>query len=152
MKIEEFKEEQIFTKRAAERIIYGTNNYCVSDIYVDEGADKVVVQIAKSTRLIVLGAQDFLDDFICIRRKKAEKLEIKQKTEHGYLVYNPENNNQYEVVTSVNALACQCKDYDNQVKALNKGCCKHGYKVLNHLGFKKLKDYINHNHSHSDVA
>lgn len=152
MNIEEFKQEHIFTKRAAERIIYGDNNYCVSDIYVDEGADKVVVLVAKSTRLIVLEAQDFINDFVSIRRKRAENLEIQRHTEHGYLVYNPENNNSYEVITSANALACECKDYEKQIKALNQGCCKHGYKVLNHLGYNKLKDYIQANHSQTMAA
>jgi hypothetical protein len=37
---------------------------------------------------------------------------------------------------------CTCPDYEVQVKEFGKGCCKHAYAVLNFLGFKSLKDFM----------
>lgn len=139
------QQELIFTSRAAERIVYGTTNYRISDLYLDSGAKKVVVQVARSNRLIVLDVRDFIANFIETRIEKAKKLKIVRQTDICYIVYNPQNSHSYGVTSHGDRLVCECQDYQNQVEAWGKGCCKHGYKVLNHLGFDKLADYIKAN-------
>lgn len=140
-------EELIFTSRAAERIIYGTTNYSVCDLYIDRAAQRIVVQIANSNRLIVLEAREFLDNFVSTRQKKATKLEIKKQVSWGYVVYNPENNHTYTVTPASKSAVCSCPDYQKQIEAIGRGCCKHGYRVLQHLGHKTLSEYIDANKS-----
>jgi hypothetical protein len=37
---------------------------------------------------------------------------------------------------------CTCDDFNNQLEFWGRGCCKHGYAVLAHLGFGSLRDYM----------
>ena len=52
----------------------------------------------------------------------------------------------YDLTLESNAVTCTCQDYTNQVQYLNPTslkCCKHGYAVLNLLGFSSLSAYVN---------
>lgn len=40
------------------------------------------------------------------------------------------------------AINCDCEDYNRQIDTIGRGCCKHGYAVLNHLGFGSLREYV----------
>lgn len=37
---------------------------------------------------------------------------------------------------------CTCPDFENQIKEFGKGCCKHAYAILNHLGYGSLRDFV----------
>ena len=46
---------------------------------------------------------------------------------------------------------CTCEDFKNQVHILKRGICKHGYAVLNHLGFDSLSDYLERDRTYERV-
>ena len=56
--------------------------------------------------------------------------------------YRVAGHNTHHVVATPTAMVCDCEDYLNQVGAWGKGCCKHGYAVLGHLGYGSLSEYI----------
>jgi hypothetical protein len=37
---------------------------------------------------------------------------------------------------------CTCDDFNNQLEFFGRGCCKHGYAVLNSLGCQSLEHYL----------
>jgi hypothetical protein len=48
----------------------------------------------------------------------------------------------YQLYARADRVTCTCEDYKNQSNILGRGICKHGYAVLNHLGYESLSDYI----------
>jgi hypothetical protein len=59
-----------------------------------------------------------------------------------FTVRNESKGSAYVVDASPSSLNCTCEDYKNQIQFLGRGCCKHGYAVLNKLGFNSLAKYI----------
>ena len=59
-----------------------------------------------------------------------------------FTVRNESKGSAYVVDASPSSLNCTCEDYKNQIQFLCRGCCKHGYAVLNKLGFNSLAKYI----------
>jgi hypothetical protein len=88
--------------------------------------------------------QAFRNHFVDRRKEEAKRIDI---------VVNPHNQNQFSAISNQSSsiykleaqadrIACTCEDYRNQRNILKGGICKHGYSVLNHLGFTSLSDYL----------
>jgi len=87
----------------------------------------------------------FKQHFVDRRKAEAKGLVITQNIFEScsYAVRNEVRNSVYKVNLRDDAIACECDDYKNQVAFFGRGCCKHGYAVLNQIGFNSLKDYLN---------
>lgn len=59
-----------------------------------------------------------------------------------FTVRNENKGSAYVIDCSPSRLNCTCEDYKNQVEFIGRGCCKHGYAVLNKLGFSSLAKYV----------
>jgi len=86
----------------------------------------------------------FKQMFVEFRKAGAKTLTVTANlfVPNTYTVRNEAKNSTYQVLTTGNAVTCECEDYNAQVQAFKKGVCKHGYAVLNHLGYNSLADYV----------
>ena len=57
----------------------------------------------------------------------------------------------YELFTHDSSVSCNCEDFKNQMRFIGKGVCKHGYAVLNFLGFGSLAEYVDRDRSYEKV-
>lgn len=85
----------------------------------------------------------FKKNFVDRRKADAQELEVKAGN-NGFFVINPKKGTSYHCRAWIDSIDCLCEDYKNQIIHFTKGCCKHGYAVLNHLGFSNLNSYIEH--------
>ena len=86
---------------------------------------------------------DFLCHFADWRRSQSKELVTDRLMPDVFAVINEKKKSKYVVKIALDAIACTCEDYKNQVKFLRKpGVCKHGYAVLKSLGVTKLSEYI----------
>ena len=87
----------------------------------------------------------FLNHFADRRREAAKEINIILDLDDPDLFMAFGNNSTskvYRVTKTLNRIICDCKDYTNQKNILQRGICKHGYAVLNHLGYTHLNDWI----------
>lgn len=84
----------------------------------------------------------FKQHFVKWRKKQANSLCISKIHETHYRVVNPKKNSAYTVWLFHDGPDCECEDYKNQIAILGKGCCKHGYSVLQFLGYDRPSDYL----------
>ncbi|MGK7957464.1 MAG: hypothetical protein AB4063_19750 [Crocosphaera sp.] len=61
-----------------------------------------------------------------------------------FTVRNESKNTSYIVKQNLDSLPCTCQDFENLSNdfGTNQVLCKHGYAVLNSLGFGTLRDYL----------
>lgn len=78
------------------------------------------------------------------RMRAAQALSAHQWADvpHWWTVRNPANNNSYPVVLAPAGPVCRCDDDRNQRHLLGKGICKHGYAVLQAMGYGSLSAYL----------
>ncbi len=78
------------------------------------------------------------------RRAKSKGLKVTERLDcpNAYTVRNEYKESTYIVETRADGVFCECHDFSNQLTFLGRGCCKHGYAVLNSLGFGSLYQYI----------
>lgn len=88
-----------------------------------------------------LSVQAFYKCFVKDRQERSKTIEVTQNpfADRIYTARNP-NGHTYAVILSDRA-ECQCRDYREQINFLGRGMCKHGYAVLNHLGFSSLTEW-----------
>lgn len=101
-----------------------------------------------------LGVNEFDKHFTDRRKEEAKKL-ITHHHESGDFVevFNPEKLSCYRVFYGIDSLDCECEDYKNQVKFnLEKPLCKHGWAVLEMLGYQDIEAYIGNNQWEIDVS
>jgi len=91
-----------------------------------------------------LSTKLFKSNFVDHRKNEAQKLEIEPKGQSFFEVKNPEKGTIYRLHAFCEGILCGCEDYRNQTNFYKKGCCKHGYAVLQYLGFNSLSEYTNH--------
>jgi hypothetical protein len=92
-----------------------------------------------------LSFTSFKKNFVDRRQEDSQELEVKHiEKNHKYKVINSKKNSSYTCRAYTDGVECECEDYRNQIMFFKKGCCKHGYAVLSHLGFKNLGDYVEH--------
>jgi hypothetical protein len=95
---------------------------------------------------IYLTVRDFQVSYAEERKERAKGLKVTQRLddECAFTVRNENKNHVYTVDCLNKAIRCNCPDFEISTKAMNtdKVCCKHGYAVLNLLGYGSLKEYI----------
>jgi len=134
-------EELVFSRAAAARIL-GITVEQIKRVEVWVYVVLVVPHAGHGLRPRFVSKQAFKVHFAEFRRQSALGLLVTSQRGHEFRVLNPKNNNQYKVRFTDKACTCECEDYKNQVKFLGRGCCKHAYRVLFHLGFKSLAEYV----------
>ena len=89
---------------------------------------------------------EFYRNFVFSRQQRSKQLSA-QATAYSnvWIVTNPKNRKRYPVRATADSIECKCRDYQKQQEILGKGCCKHGYRILNYLGYQDLKAYMNRN-------
>jgi len=133
--------EQLLYSRSAAARIFGVGVEHVKKVEVWPKVVLVVFQ-GCGRRPRFVSKQTFKFHFTEFRRQSALGLLVVGQQGSKFDVLNPSNGHQYQVVVATSGIKCTCEDYQNQIQYLGRGCCKHAYRVLFHLGFKTLKDYI----------
>jgi hypothetical protein len=136
------RENLIYSASAASRIlgiIYGQSRIVVREWF------SVIWVWVPGHRPQFMSKAVFKRHFVERRKAAARALRV---TPHlmdraAFTVRNEDKGSTYTVQMVPTGLACKCEDYRNQVQFLGQGCCKHGYAVLNHLGFNNLSSYLN---------
>lgn len=77
-----------------------------------------------------------------VESRKARINQVVIDFSDGTTAINKDNGHVYKLIQESDGIYCQCQDYANQRKAFSKGCCKHGYALLNELGFNSLAEYV----------
>ena len=93
-------------------------------------------------RFVSLSA--FKQAFVLRRMKAARPLKAEQWAEvpAWFTVRNEEKGSSYPVELGSAGPVCECEDYRNQQAFFGKGVCKHGYAVLQALGYGSLAGYL----------
>ena len=84
----------------------------------------------------------FTNHFVEWRKQQSEALKTTRLDLYSFQVHNSKSNSTHYLDAKPTTVQCSCEDYQNQIKHIGKGCCKHGYAVLNLLGFERLSDYV----------
>ena len=102
----------------------------------------VIFEKGRGLRPKFLSKKVFYSSFVEDRKARSRLIEITQNpfANRVYTARNTTSNHSYTVIVS-DAIECQCADYRSQISFVGRGCCKHGYAVLNHLGFNSLSDW-----------
>ena len=89
-----------------------------------------------------LSKKKFYSSFVEDRKSRSKTIQVTPNpfADKIFTAKNPANGHAYTVIVS-DAIECQCADYRSQISFVGRGCCKHGYAVLNHLGFNSLSDF-----------
>jgi hypothetical protein len=104
---------------------------------------KVIWVWVKGKRPTFISKAKFTQHFVDRRKEQSKDIQALQHSDTNFTAFNLESGSRYAVDVSKTAIACSCEDYRNQVQFFGRGCCKHGYAVLEYLGFNSLKDYLN---------
>ena len=120
----------------------GINKALIQCIW-QSGKD-AIVQLLDGSELHVK-KYDALVAMSQIRRERSRALTVTKHltNTNGFTVRNESKDSCYRLELTDNALSCECQDYQNLKEELgSKVCCKHGYAVLNLLGYSTLKDCL----------
>lgn len=104
---------------------------------------KVCLVIFRGQRPRFMSRAAFIQHFVQMRKAQAQALTAQQwgcKPIH-FTVRNKAKGTEYHLEAKGDRIDCRCEDYSNQIKFLGRGCCKHGYAVLDLLGFDSLQAY-----------
>lgn len=98
----------------------------------------------KGKRPTFMGKKLFKQHFAKWRKAQSRGLKVTERLDvaNAYTVRNLHKDTAYIVEACAERVFCTCDDMNNQLQFFGKGCCKHGYAVLSHLGFSSLADYI----------
>ncbi|MGF1461081.1 MAG: SWIM zinc finger family protein [Leptolyngbyaceae cyanobacterium] len=98
----------------------------------------------KGHRPTFISKADLKQHFVDHRKAEAQALTVTDwlRDPPRYTVTNPQTQSQHLVQEYRDRLDCDCEDYRWQQQFIGRGCCKHGYAVLQHLGFTSLADFV----------
>lgn len=104
----------------------------------------VVWVCARGQRPTFISKKALKVHFVERRKADARALEVTDwlRDPARYTVTNPQSGSHYSVEGRSDRLDCECEDYHWQLRFLGRGCCKHGYAVLQYLGFASLSSYV----------
>lgn len=93
-------------------------------------------------RFVSLAA--FKQAFVMRRMKAATALKAEQwpGAPRYFTVSNADKGSRYPVDLGEAGPVCRCEDFKNQQQFWGRGVCKHGYAVLQALGFGSLREYL----------
>jgi uncharacterized Zn finger protein len=125
-------------------IAYSVENVKIENDYID-------VEYRVNPKLNRLNRQtlyksDVAKEFVTRKQQAAKTLLVHRVKQDYYLVENFQKQTMY-LVHHINRLdfICNCPDYQNMKNhGLDHPVCKHGYAVLNSMGYESLQDYLNH--------
>ncbi|MDB9526906.1 SWIM zinc finger family protein [Oscillatoria sp. CS-180] len=112
-------------------------------VQIREFLDVIWVWV-KGDRPTFISKTDFKHHFVERRKEDARELEVTDwlRDPPRYTVTNPNSGSQHVVSEYADRLDCDCEDYRWQQQFIGRGCCKHGYAVLQYLGFDSLKTFV----------
>lgn len=89
----------------------------------------------------------YTQEFVNSRKRTAATLRILgQRRSHFGTIYSAESsqpgNAPYQVEVCSDRISCTCEDWANQAERWGNAACKHVYRVLDHLGYSRLSDYL----------
>jgi len=98
----------------------------------------------KGHRPTFVSKSDLKAHFVEHRKAEARSLQVTDwlRSPARYTVTNPQTGSQHVVTEQADRLDCNCEDYYWQQQFIGRGCCKHGYAVLQYLGFDSLRSYV----------
>ncbi len=99
---------------------------------------------ARGQRPTFISKTELKAHFVERRKEEARSLEVTDwlRSPACYTVTNPQSRSKHQVMGHRDRLDCDCEDYRWQQQFFGRGCCKHGYAVLQYLGFDSLRDYV----------
>ncbi|MBD2259809.1 hypothetical protein [Pseudanabaena sp. FACHB-2040] len=105
---------------------------------------KVIWVAVKGQRPTFISKAQMKSHFVQHRQAEAAQLQVTDwlRDPGQFTVTNPESQSRHQVSCLRDRLECDCEDYYWQRQAFGRGCCKHGYAVLNYLGFDSLRTYL----------
>ena len=129
----------IYTRKAASRLLK-VEYEAIEFVYV---ADNFVLVGLYNTS-VKLDKAEFTTLFVNDRKARSKSLTVTKKVNSSinYTVRNEDNGHRYSLKLYPDSVHCQCADYQKQIEAIGKGCCKHSYALLNQLGYNSLENYI----------
>jgi hypothetical protein len=91
-----------------------------------------------------LSKRHFKAHFVEWRIQRSHLLKVTQRLDqpHCFTVHNANRDTAYYVEARPDGMYCTCDDFHNQLEFFGRGCCKHGYAVLNSLGCQSLEQYL----------
>jgi hypothetical protein len=131
------KEKMLYSRTAASRILGVMPHHIQIQVW-----PRVILAQVKGSRPRFLSRKAFHHDFVETRKSLAMELDCKLSSQNQYLVSNPVNGHQHQVLLHDTGLNCTCEDYQNQKTFLKQACCKHCYAVLFFNGYENLRGYI----------
>lgn len=105
---------------------------------------KVIWVWVQGQRPTFISKAEMKSHFVEHRKAEAAQLQVTDwlRDPGQFTVTNPETRSRHLVSCLRDRLECDCEDYHWQTRYFGRGCCKHGYAVLQYLGFDSLRDYI----------
>lgn len=130
----------LYTKAAALRILEGA--IAVESVQLLKHCVQATYQTQRGRCSTFLSRAAFKADFVETRRAAGRSLSSRQLEPTRYLVSTPNGEN-HVVSLKGDRLHCDCRDYWRQLQTFRRGCCKHGYHVLETwLGLSSLAEYV----------
>ncbi|MEO0644810.1 MAG: hypothetical protein AAFZ17_01440 [Cyanobacteria bacterium J06650_10] len=82
--------------------------------------------------------------FVLRRMSAGNQLSVERWADvpQWFTVRNEKKKSSYPVEITKAGPVCRCEDYKNQRQFFGKGVCKHGYAVLQKLGYGSLGSYL----------
>jgi hypothetical protein len=124
----------VYSIQAAQRIL----NLKSGVFKVQEWAWVVLVVGKNFSRF--MSKKLFKKHFVDHKKEQSKTIQIIQNSRSQFAAKS--NDKIYQLEATRNAVTCNCKDYTNQLSIIKQACCKHGYAVLNTLGFDSLSSYL----------
>lgn len=105
---------------------------------------RVIWVWVKGQRPTFISKSVFKQHFAEWRKAQSKNLKVTERLDrpNTYTVRNEYSETTYILETRSDGVFCTCDDFNNQLEFFGRGCCKHGYAVLRHLGFGSLNEYI----------
>ncbi len=107
---------------------------------------KVINVCVKGCRPVFVSKKLFKQAFVTFRKESASTVKVKRLGVDSVHFQALGRDEIYDLTLTATGITCTCVDYQNQVQFLqgSKHCCKHGYAVLNRLGFNSLSEYLSY--------
>ena len=138
------KESFIFTRTAAGAILGGV---CQR---LEVWANCVWAIVKVGTKMLVrfISKKKFLEYFVQSRKERSFGIPITHVAGTHYQAVSSQGDRLYNLLVFRTEIQCDCEDYKNQFSLFgNKPkCCKHGYALLNRLGYGSLRQWIDNNY------
>lgn len=103
--------------------------------------DKVIWVWVKGQRPTFVSKKKYFAEFARFRKEGGEK--VKVYFANGFKAQGAKET--YNLHPQDTFIDCNCMDMQQQKEVWGRGCCKHGYALLEMFGYKSLQDYVTKN-------